>query len=195
MTAKRLPVLVFSVVIFVVLAEGQNLVEAARKEKERRESLKDRRVMVVTNEDLAGLRKTPAIIVITPAETLGERAENATENLTRGSDFTPRKITPRVSEPGPLLIGAGGLGGSGSRQKNLEEKLTQVREAINGLISRMNTLRQESFSPEGEKSREMLLKQIEELTAELLKAQQEEDTLKRQIKAQKEALSAKRESR
>lgn len=193
MRGKKLFTLVISVVVCAVLGEAQSLVEVAQKEKERRESLKGRRVLVVTNEDLANLKKLPAIVVTAPQEPAPVRPETELQDQDSGSAPSSRRIMPRVSEPGPLLIGVAGSKKTGPARENLEEKLKEIRGTIGELLSRMNALREESFRPEAAGSREMILKQIDDLTAELLRAQQEEDNLRRQVEAGKDALKTKRE--
>lgn len=47
--------------LLVSFLQSQSLVDIAKKEKERRESLKGRKAIVVTNEDIANIKKTPAI--------------------------------------------------------------------------------------------------------------------------------------
>lgn len=193
MKATRLPGQVLLLVFCFGLAEAQNLVEVAKREKERRESLKGQRVLVVTNEDLAKLRKTPALVMSTgpaPDESPATRAGEED----RSADSAARRIMPRISEPGPLLVGIGSADVKDLGGENPEERLAQVREKIGSLISRLNMLREETLRPEAEASREILLRQIDELTAELLKAQQEEDSLKRLIEERKKALREKGES-
>ncbi|MGB7294404.1 MAG: hypothetical protein WBC70_02350 [Candidatus Aminicenantales bacterium] len=189
MTKKRISAFLISILVSVVAVQSQSLVEAAQKEKERRENLRGRRAVVVTNEDLANLRKKPAIVMSVPAA-MTERSEQASESRDRGSDSGSHKITPRVSEPGPLLVGSKGSGETGLGSKDLEEKLQEVRKSFEDLVSRMNALRQESFLPERADARELILKQIEELTGELSKVRQEESRLNKQIEALKTASKA-----
>ena len=46
---------------FAATLSAQSVVDLARKEKERREALKDRRATVVTNDDLLRVTKRPAV--------------------------------------------------------------------------------------------------------------------------------------
>jgi len=56
----------FSFLIFMVaLLSAQSLVELAKKEKERRAKLKKKSSVVVTNADLARIKKKPAVEVTT----------------------------------------------------------------------------------------------------------------------------------
>ena len=61
---------------------SQSLVEASKKEQERREKLKGKNVKVVTNDDLKSVRRAPAVSVPAPPPAEGEAAEPPGEELT-----------------------------------------------------------------------------------------------------------------
>ncbi len=56
------------VLTLIQLAPAQSLAEAAKKEKERRESLKGKSALIVTNANLRGTKKKPAFVIPTPVE-------------------------------------------------------------------------------------------------------------------------------
>ncbi|GEM_PF-5991805 len=182
---KPAGIILLLIILIAGRVDAQNLVEVSRKEKERRERLNSERALIVTNEDLANLKKKPAIVVSTPKETSSFGFQIEAEETDRISDSTPRKITPRIAEPGPLLIGKGTSKQNNLQNENLEERLTQVIKHIEELVFRMNALREESYRLEAASQQEMILKQIDELTVEMLKAREEESQLKRLIEERK----------
>jgi hypothetical protein len=112
-------------IVFLVLAgfaatlSAQSVADLARRERERRESLKGRRSPIITNEDLLRITKRPAIEISAPGwdvleadepdRGLGEEAAagaGAVAAAPPAADGTSRRITPRVTDPGPSLMGA-----------------------------------------------------------------------------------------
>ncbi|MCX6563644.1 MAG: hypothetical protein NTU60_08575, partial [Candidatus Aminicenantes bacterium] len=76
--SKKIVIFVFLPLFLASLGLAQSLVEAAKKEKERRENLKGRITSVVTNADLAKVKKKPAVPMpseVAPAE--GQEAGQA----------------------------------------------------------------------------------------------------------------------
>ena len=59
----------------LLLAQEENLAELARKERERRESLKGKKVRVVTNKDLEKLTKAEALTLPPQSEEAALRSE------------------------------------------------------------------------------------------------------------------------
>ena len=64
MRFKKISVLFLALFFSASFLSSQSLVEIAKKEKERRESLKEKKVMVVTNQDLRKVKKKTALSVI-----------------------------------------------------------------------------------------------------------------------------------
>ena len=162
------------------LIYGQSLVELAKKEKERRAKLKKKSAVVVTNADLAYLKKRPSIQVSNPPPYLEEKPPT--------SPSSPQvRVTNRTPQPqssGPKTSSATGkldqqdtslAGGS------LEEKLKKAQEMVGLLTLKMNALWQEFYSLDDMTPRDLIQKQISETYLQLQKAQAEVDKLKKQL--------------
>ena len=90
-----------------LLAQEQDLVEMAKKEKARRESLKGKEIKVITNQDLQKMTKTPAIIIAGEIAATTETQENQ-QPPSQPANYTPpvvHRITvgnPAQAQPGWL---------------------------------------------------------------------------------------------
>ncbi len=67
MSFKKIIVAISLPLFFTAVLSSQSLVDLAKKEKERREKLKNQEKTVVTNADLANLKKGPALTTSRPA--------------------------------------------------------------------------------------------------------------------------------
>jgi hypothetical protein len=70
---------------------SQDLVDAAKKEKERRESLKKSSTIVVTNADLKKLEKEEGLVIVSPSTPAQQSPDMA----------SPQTAPPRISPPQP----------------------------------------------------------------------------------------------
>ena len=73
---------------------SQSLVEIAKQEQERRAKLKGKTAKVVTNADLAKIKKAPALVVISSEAPPGERIEGG-EAKTEEPDYAETTYQPR----------------------------------------------------------------------------------------------------
>lgn len=161
------------------LLSAQSLAELAKKEKERRENLKGKKAIVVTNADLARLKKRPALE--TPV------AEAAAE---AGSELERREPV-RATQPGsPTVTQAEDKlseldRSSGKKDEDLkaelEEKWMKAKEYVSLLETKMNALWQEFYSLDDMTSRDSIQQQISETFLKLEKAQEEEAKLKEEL--------------
>lgn len=173
---------------------GQSLAELAKKEKERREALKTTQAKVVTNEDLLNVRKKPAVTV--GAEEALETGEAGTADQTgaagaagAGSDRLAQTVQPSRSMPvtvapsGPLLMKEGATVDqmSGKSTEDLQAKLKEVRERIDLLTTKINSLWHDFYNNTDMTFQQMAQQQINEAYEKLTKAQEEEAKLKELI--------------
>lgn len=182
---KRL--LIFAAVLALAASLGaQSLAELAKQEKARRESLKGRRAVVITNAGLMRVKKLPAVEVVPPeaesSDGVAAEEDQAMEpatvtdeggptNLPSGSGAPQsRRITPAVAPNGPLITGeadrdqadAGGT---------LEARLKAANDLVDLLTTKMNALRQQFENQDAMVPGYVIQQQLDETNQRLLKAQ------------------------
>ncbi len=150
---------------------SQTLAEIARKERERRESLKGKKAVVVTNADLAKLKKKPALeIPPAPPETQPEEKSTLTTPApaeeARGSAETPEP--PQEKEGEPAL-------------KTLQEKWEKAREYVELLTLKMSALWQQYSSLDDLSSKEAVQQAIAETFIKLQDSQAEETRARQEL--------------
>ncbi|MGD1009302.1 MAG: hypothetical protein ABR951_04030 [Candidatus Aminicenantales bacterium] len=169
---------------------GQSVADLSRQEKARRESLKDRRAKVVTNVDLAALRKLPALI--TPSEqTAAENPEMSGGPVSNSPASARNDMVPSVAPNGPALSYPGSsssVGGAG----NLEAQLKAANEQVDLLTDKMNQLLQESNNLNTMTPRDVIMQQIDDTSQKLAQAQDDAAKLKAQLEAAQKNPPAKR---
>lgn len=181
---KRL-FIVIAVLGLVASLGAQSLVELAKQEKARRESLKGRRAVVIRNEDLLRARRTGAVEVAPPANESGDvvsvesqdaelaasSQEDEPATLPSGSGAPPiRLITPAVAPNGPLITGDANrdqADGGG----NLEAQLKSAQDQVDLLTTKMGALKQQFESQDSMTPGSVIQQQLEETSQRLLKAQ------------------------
>lgn len=152
-------------------APGQSLTEAAKKEKERRESLKGKAGVVVTNADLAGTKKKPAVALQTPAE--GEKP---------AAIPAVKSVEPSSSEAAPPVdLQTEAKKKFDEKKSELEGRLSKAKEMVELLDLKMNALRQQFYSFNSMTSKDQIQKQISETYQKLQAAQTEEKKLKDEL--------------
>ena len=130
--------------IFVVVAvlglaaslSAQSLVELAKREKARRESLKGRHAAVVTSRELLLVKKAPAVEVSLPPGGFDDTLypESGPEAAAAEAGQEPPVTGPAgEAVPGEVAEGGG----------SLEDQLRVVDEVVDGLTQEMNALRQQ----------------------------------------------------
>ncbi len=88
---KKFLVVLFVPLWFVSFLSAQSLAEAAKKEKARREGLKGKKVVLVTNTDLSKITRKPAVTVVQPVE--------PATGAKPGEGAAPQAQPPRESPP------------------------------------------------------------------------------------------------
>lgn len=190
------------VTIFVALVAslyGQSVNELARQEKARREALKGNRAKVITNVDLAAVRKTPAVVVVNPDSAEESNASGITgqdsSGLTSGGagdTSGPVVMVPTVAKNGPVLMGNNDSADAPASAGDAESRLKAANELIDLLSTKMNALMQESNSLNSMTPKDVIQRQIDETNRKLIRVQEEAARLKDQIEAGKKTPQDKR---
>lgn len=190
------------VTIFVALVGslyGQSVNELARREKARREALKGNRAKVVTNVDLAAVRKTPAVIVVNPdsaeeSNASGIAGQDASGLTSGGVGDTsgPVVMVPTVAKNGPVLMGNNDSADAPASTGDAEARLKATNELIDLLSIKMNALMQESNNLNSMTPKDVIQRQIDETNRKLIRVQEEAARLKDQIEAGKKTPPDKR---
>ena len=143
------------------LLPGQSVVELAKKEKERREALKGKTGVVVTNADLVRTKKKPAL------------AQPAESGATPGeAGAPPNTAAPQIR---PVLPPPAGEDRSAQLERfeeqkaDTESRLKAARELISLLNLKMTALQQQFYNFSNTTSRDQIQREINE-TSEKLKA-------------------------
>ena len=187
----------FIVIAVIALADSlsaQSLAELAKKEKARREGLKDRHAVVIRNADLFRVQKTPAVTVTNPGEAAGEAGgvegqevepatvseEDNPANQPSGSGAPSRRIVPAVAPNGPLITGEANrdqaaVGGT------LEAQLKAANDLVDLLTTKMNALRQQFETQDAMVPGYVIQQQMDETNQRLLKAQAQQARIEAQI--------------
>jgi hypothetical protein len=180
---------------FAASLQAQSLVELSRREKARRESFKGRLPAVVTNNELAALRKAPAMSSPAP-DTAPQEAIPTVAGGPRGpggeaaGPMAPsggRRIVPRVLPSGPSLVGEDGLPGGPSTAGDREARLRAVREEADLLTTKMNGLLQRFYRNDDMTPRDVIEREIAETYARIDKAREAESALLEELEKQKAA--------
>ncbi|MGB8952626.1 MAG: hypothetical protein WCC06_08155 [Candidatus Aminicenantales bacterium] len=171
MKFHKICVLLSLLLFCISLAFTQDLVELAKKEKQRRESLKGMRRIIVTNADLLKVKKKPALSTPPPSE-----SEEVTE-----SELPEEEASETESAPETTLGAQQNRELQIAAQKKLEEtkaeyeeiwkKATEYRELL-GL--KMNALWQEFYSMDDMTPRDLIQRAISDTYLKLQGAQNEE---------------------
>lgn len=173
-----------------LLPQEENLAELARKERERRESLKGKKVRVVTNKDLEKLTKTEALTL--PPQTMETAGAEATPRPAAQQVSDSQTVTPatvhRVNVEKPPQ-GSGGVfpGAAGEQDASggsLEEAWKKAKEYVELLTLKLNSLWAEFYGQTDMKSKDYIQMQISETYEKLTRAQEEEARLRQQYENQ-----------
>lgn len=155
---------------------GQNIVETARKEKERREASKGGKTITVTNNDLLRTRKKPALTeTLLEAPPLPENAGAETE--------APSAVAATEPIVVPANVQAGALQAepenpAGERQVDLQIRYDRAKERTELLDLKMRSLRQQFFTFNSMASKDQIQKAIGDTYQKLLEARTEETQAK-----------------
>lgn len=165
MSAKRLLALAFLTAMLSSLLFPQTLAEIAQKERERRAALKGKRAAVITNADLAKLKKKPAL------ETPLAPPAPVTEEI-----VAPEAAPPAAAEPQEQLAAAlpAGADPVPLDLKVLQERWDKAKEYVELLTLKMGALWQQFYGLEDMTTKDAVQQSIAETYLKLQKVQEEE---------------------
>jgi hypothetical protein len=174
MSAKRPLALAILTLILSSLLFPQTLAEIAQKERERRAGLKGKKAVVITNADLAKLRKKPALE--TPAGPPAQAAEETSSPETAPPAPAEPQEKPAAETPAAQEPVANDL-------KSLQERLNKAQEYVELLTLKMGALWQQFYSQEDLTTKDAVQQSIAETYIKLEKAQEEEIQARRDLEA------------
>lgn len=187
-------VVLFIMAGFAATLSAQSVADLARREKERRESLKGREVRVVTNEDLLRVNKRPAVevsarpagwdIVEADEQDRDTEQEAAPGRVTvvsapEATEGSSRRITPRVTAPGPSLTGdSGSADQAGAGSGALDAQLRAAEELVDLLETKLAALKQEYEFQNNMVPNYVIEKELNDTYQRLQKAQAQETRIR-----------------
>jgi hypothetical protein len=184
---------ILAVAVFAILAGslfGQSVAELSRWERARREGLKGHRARIVTNADLAAVKKTPAILTPSPDYSTDQGPpavgvpESGGENPpAAGNNSEPVVMVPTVISDGPTLIGEGAVPGPPATEKDLEAQVKALDELIDLLTNKITVLLQDANNLNNMVPRDVIMQQVDETNQKLLKAQDDAAKLRVRLDA------------
>ncbi len=177
MRAKRIAA-VFLLSFFIASPGfSQSLAEIAKQERERREALKGKRAVVVTNADLARMKKKPALEV--PAAE--ERPAEAGGAETPGPAPAAQPAA-ETAEPGQGLAAEEPESASSQEMlRELQSRWEKAKEYVELLTLKMGALWQEYYGLENSTAKEAIQQSISETFLKLEKAQEDEILARREL--------------
>jgi len=183
MTMKKAAVFIVSFLLLALALFPQSLAELAKKEKERRESLKGKKISVVTEAELAKVKLEPAISVALPENAVvpgqGLPAEQPQQQQQQPQPAekaqTPPPRTEAQDEPAILKDV------SGENPNELAKKHERAKERLDLLTLKMNALWQQFYSLDNMMPQAEVQRQISETYAKLLQAQEEEAAAREEL--------------
>lgn len=150
--------------------QSQSVAELAQKEKERRESLKGKKGVVITNAVLASSKKKAAVTVQEPLGTPLETEEAAAPPGTAGEQAQGEQAEAAPPAAEEELISESEFR---ALKSNYENAWKDNQRAVDELTQRMNELWQSYYSMNDMTSRDLIQQRIAETYQVLLKAQED----------------------
>ncbi len=166
---KEGAILIVVLLLCVSLLSPQSLVEVAKKEKERREKLKGKKSIVVTNEILEKRKNEPSISI--------RSLDPPTSEISTVAEI------PEGRSLGHILPQASSYKDQTSffDLESLEAKWTEAQEQVALLTLQLNALWHKYNNMNAMTPRDLIQKQISETYLRLQKAQQDADQAKRDL--------------
>jgi hypothetical protein len=158
---------------------AQSLADLSKKEKERRASVKGKKI-IITNDDLAKVKKKASVIVAqteaAPGESDQADHQRATGNAPAAASRAPFTVQAATSGKAPLSEGE-----QGQTKEALKERWATAQEMVDLLTMKMNALWQKFYNMDDMSTRDSIQLQISETYQKLLKAQEDEAKAKEEL--------------
>ncbi|MBN2198570.1 MAG: hypothetical protein JW747_01840 [Candidatus Aminicenantes bacterium] len=159
---------------------SQDLAEAAKKEKARRAAFKDKAVVVLTSDAMAGLKKKPAVSVtseaLPPSESQDKPLPAAGGPV--DTEASPDRTVPFVTVVQPTeQAGTGGEGAAAGTAADAETRWKKAKEYADLLELKLNALWLQFYSLDDGMPRELLQQEIADVFEKYTRAREEETRL------------------
>ena len=159
----------------VSILSAQSLAELSKKEKERRDSLKGKQAILITNADLGKTKKKAGIETPPPPPP-----------ATTESQADPEAEQPSEGEPNPEAMSQSAESGetremADGYRVSLETRYAQAKEYADLLELKMAALWQEFYSMDDMTSRDTIQQEIALTFDKLGKAREDENTVKKEL--------------
>jgi len=177
MNLRRLVSAAVVLLLAVSAGLGQSLVEAAKKEKERRAAYKNKPAAVLTNDTLSRLNKQAAVSTSAPEAVAPETSAAPTEaGLDRPENSNiSRTIVPQVSAVKTTPLAGQNVDSSGvEKPGDQESRWQKAKEYADLLELKLNALWQEFYSMDDMTSRDKIQQEISATFEKYTQARQEE---------------------
>lgn len=172
MSANRFLSFAFLLTLSVSFLYPQSLAEIAKRERERRAKLKGRTAVVVTNADLAKMKKKPAVEVApVPSEPALESTEEAEPSVPTAAE------TPEA----PTTAAPSSEGGPPPDIKALQDRWEKAKEYVELLTLKMTALWQQFYGLVDAGAKEAVQQAIGETFIKLQNAQEEETRVRLEL--------------
>lgn len=176
---KPLILVILSLFLATVLS-AQSLAELSKKEKERREALKGKRSLVITNADLGKTRKKAGLETSTapPQAVIAGESSPQTEPVVvtpPAEGETVEPVQTGEAEPNPPPESAE------SQKANLESSYARAKEYADLLELKMGALWQEFYSLDDTTPRDSIQREIALTFEKLEKAREAENQAKKAL--------------
>jgi hypothetical protein len=190
MSTKKLLAFVLLPLFLAAFLQAQSVAELSKKEKERRAAIKGKPAHVVTNADLAKVKKRPAVEVVVPEKAGGAEQQAQAEGAEAGQEGVTPPAGEQQQAAGAEQKPAGEAPAEGpavsekefrTQLAELKVKSDQAQEQVDLYTLKMNGLWQEFYSLDDMKSRELIQLQISETYDKLTKAQLDADKAKKEL--------------
>ncbi|MBL7084307.1 MAG: hypothetical protein ISS41_11860 [Candidatus Aminicenantes bacterium] len=169
MNLKRVIVLFSLPILLSSFLLSQSVAELAKKEKERREKLKEKKTTVITNADLKKVKKKSGVSVRQPAFYEPPSKKESTAPKTSSIDQADPSEIRAMDQKEPRE----------ETPEELEAKWNKSKEYVELLTTKLNGLWHEFYNMNSMKSKETIQQQIAETSKKLEKARADEVTTKR----------------
>ncbi len=198
---KKAAIGVFLCVFLANAAGAQSVAELARRQKARRAALKGKPAAVITNKDLAKVKRTPALVVQTPVEITAENVEEAVPAAEGGETATgaPAEATAQAAGTAPATQPAAPAETGALTEQQYKEKrdalaaaAARVQEYADLLQLRLGQLWQQYYNLDDMAPKDAVQAQISEVYTKMQQAQA--DALKAKTELETFLATAKRES-
>jgi len=168
---RKAGVFFFLPFLLVGYLQAQSVAELSQKEKERRESLKGKKGVVITNSVLASSKKRAAVTIEEPGGTTIQAGETAAPPETAGEQLQGEQAQGEQAQPAPEqeLISESEFR---ALKTNYENAWKDGQRGVDDLTQKMNELWQSYYSMSDMTSRDLIQQRIAETYQALLQAQE-----------------------